>query len=155
MLLRLGPSLLAACLLGCGGGSSSSSPGDAGADAPAADDGAADGDCFPFCGTGGDAGAADAAGDGALSCAQLKAQYQALEPAARACNPQLPDQCGATTNDPCCPVTVTESNTQAVADFDYAVMQYEAQCTADCSMRICQAAPSRQCDGTGSTGLCR
>jgi hypothetical protein len=154
MLLRLGSLLFAACLLGCGGGSSLP-PADAGADAPSPEgDAAADGDCFPFCGTGADAVAPDAAGDGALSCAQLKARYQMLE-TARACNPQLPNQCGATTNDPCCPVTVTESNTQAVADFDYAVMQYEAQCTADCSMRICQSAPSLQCDGAGSTGLCR
>jgi len=157
MLLRLGPLLLAACLLGCGSGSSSSPPGDAGADAPSAEgEGAADsGDCFPFCGTGRDAGAADAASDAALSCAQLEANYLMLEAAARACNPQLPNQCAATTNDPCCPVTVTVSNTQAVNDFDYAVMRYEAQCTADCSMRICQPAPSGHCDGTGSMGVCR
>jgi hypothetical protein len=146
----------------CGGGSSSGpSARDAEPESAVAQDAGSDGaDCFPFCssadaasGSGG-----DAAGDAASSCAQLKAAYEALQAPAQACNPQLPGQCGATTNGPCCPVTVSGTNGSAVDNFDQAVAAYVAQCNPDCSMVICQPAPTDQCDPLGSTasqGRCR
>jgi hypothetical protein len=159
-LFFLGPALIAFAPA-CGGGSSGSPPRDAAPESAATDDGSTDsGSCFPFCSSG-DAGTgtgADAAGDAAMSCAQLKSVYEALQAPAQACNPQLTGQCSATTNGPCCPVTVTSSNQSAVNNFDQAVANYVTQCHPDCSMAICQPAPSNQCDPLGSTpaqGLCR
>jgi hypothetical protein len=147
----------------CGGGSSSSPAArDAAPESAAvADAGSDSGDCFPFCSSGGDAGGGtgtDASGDGASSCDQLKAVYETLQGPAQSCDPQLPGQCSATTNGPCCPLTVTATNGSAVDNFDQAVAAYLAQCNPDCSMMICQPAPSDQCDPLGASaaqGRCR
>jgi hypothetical protein len=89
-----------------------------------------------------------------MTCAQLQAAYEAFELTAKACNPQLPDQCFATANDPCCPVTVSNSQ-DAVNAFDEAVTSYQQQCTPDCSTRICPFTPSGDCAATGTaTGIC-
>jgi hypothetical protein len=146
---------------GCGGGSSGSVARDAGAETAAEDTGSDTGSCFPFCSSGSDSGTGsgtDASADGTTSCAQLKAVYEGLQALAQACEPQLTGQCSATTNGPCCPVTVTTSSQSAVNNFDQAVATYVAQCSPDCSMVICQPAPSNQCDplaGGASQGRCR
>jgi hypothetical protein len=153
----------------CGEGSSSTPPArDAAVEGASSDAGAGDGPCFPFCGSssggdeaGGDGGPGapgDGSGDGASSCAQLKAVYEALQGPAQACNPQLQGQCAATTNGPCCPVTVSASSQSAVNDFDQAVATYTAQCQPNCAQVICQPAPSNECDplgGSASQGRCR
>jgi hypothetical protein len=155
-----------AVLAACGSGSSSAPPGhDAAVESAAGEASADEGSCFPFCGSGGDAGAddgpgvpAEASADGASSCSQLKAIYEALQGPAQACNPQLQGQCAVTTNGPCCPVTVTASSQSAVNDFDQAVASYTAQCQPNCSQMICQPAPSNVCNalgGSASQGRCQ
>jgi hypothetical protein len=111
------------------------------------------GSCFPFCGNAGDAGGAteagaamDAAADAAVSCATLLAHLETLQAQAQSCNPQLQDDCSATTDGPCCPVTVSTADRGAVDDFDQAVAAYTSACTPDCARVICQPAPSNRCD---------
>jgi hypothetical protein len=150
--------LVLALVVGCGGGGGTTTPPvDAAADARAETSVVDDsGDCFPYCPsleastTVGD----DGGGDAAPTCALLQASYEAYEVTAKACNPQLPGQCMAAADDPCCPVTVG-GNTSSVSDFDQAVSRYQLQCTVDCSMRLCELAPSGQCVATGTaTGTC-
>jgi hypothetical protein len=145
----------------CGGGSPSSPARDAAPESAAVEDAGSDsGACFPFCASG-DASVGmgtDASSEAGSSCAQLKAVYETLQGPAQGCNPQLTGQCAATTNGPCCPITVTASNGSAVDNFDQAVATYVEQCSPNCSMVICQPAPSNQCDplmGSTSLGRCR
>jgi hypothetical protein len=145
--------LLAYCVLlaGCGSSSSNAPPADAGADAHhvvAQDSG------NPF--GGGDSGDdASDGGDGGI-CAQLKAQVAELGQTARACNPSSASpQCGAQTNGPCCPVSITPGDPVPVENYDQAVKAYVAQCSPDCTIVICGVTPSNVCDGTGSAGICR
>jgi hypothetical protein len=154
----MGAALLAASLA-CGGGSPASSPArDASSEGAPVDAGKDAASCFPYCGTVSDArggsGGADVAGDGAPSCDELKALYESLQARAQSCNPQLPAQCSATTNGPCCPVTVGAADRSAIDDFDQAVSQYKTLCSPDCSKVICQPAPTNQCDALGSIGRC-
>lgn len=150
---RLG--VLAILLLGCGSGSSGTPPSDAGGTDAARGDAADGGACFPFCGDAGRGG--DATGDVNVSCDQQKVLVETLQAKAKACDPRFSNQCTATTNDPCCPITITSSNVQAVNDFDQAVATYKSECSPDCSREICQPAPSNVCDAPqGSTqGVCR
>jgi hypothetical protein len=153
--------LLAALPASCSAGSSSAPPEhDAALESAAGEASADEGSCFPFCGSsGGDANAdegpvaaGDASADGtSSSCAQLKAVYEALQGPAQSCNPQLQAQCGATTNGPCCPVTVSASSQSAVDNFDQAVAMYTAQCQPNCAQVICQPAPSNMCNPLGSS----
>jgi hypothetical protein len=148
-----------ACFVACGGGAPpSSAVKDASAESALVDAGQDDVSCFPYCGTVADARGAtsggDAAGDGALSCDELRALYEALEGRAQSCNPQLPAQCNATTDGPCCPLTVGTTDRAAIDDFDQAVAVYKTQCSPDCSKVICQPAPSNRCDALGSLGRC-
>ncbi|HEY8039133.1 MAG TPA: hypothetical protein VIF15_05035 [Polyangiaceae bacterium] len=144
-------------LLGCGNGAASPSTAqDGGTDASSAGD-AAEGGCFPTC-AGGDSGLPgdDAGGDGAATCDQLKAEAVSLEAAARACNPQLPSPCSASTDGICCPVSVTPGNTTAIDNFDQAVAAYKAQCTPNCAGIVCHPAPSNTCQPTQpSQGICQ
>jgi hypothetical protein len=155
---RFGLALLAASVA-CGNAAPSSSPArDASSESAPAEAGEDDA-CFPYCGTVADArggpGAGDAgAGDGALSCDELRALYESLQARAQSCDPQLPAECGATTNGPCCPVTVSAGNASAIDDFDQAVAEYKTQCSPDCSKVICQPTPSNRCDALGSLGRC-
>jgi hypothetical protein len=143
-------------LAACGGGGGPSA-----AAADAATDHAPEvavfdsGDCFPYCPSGETStSGADAGGDAAPTCTQLQAAYEAFELTAKACNPQLPSQCGATASDPCCPVTVGDSQS-AVDDFNRAVARYLGQCMADCTKRLCQPAPSNLCiPAATGTGTC-
>jgi hypothetical protein len=149
--------LVVAMVAGCGGGGSSKAPlMDAAVDAQAeTSTGDDSGSCFPYCPSlEASAPVDDGGGDAASSCAELQASYEAYEAVAKACNPQLPNPCTATASDPCCPVTVG-SSTSAVNDFDVAVARYQAECTADCSKRLCPPAPSGQCVTTGTArGTC-
>jgi hypothetical protein len=155
--LSCGPALVLAVMAGCsGGGSATASSVDAAADARAETSAGYDsGDCFPYCPSeastvSGD----DSGGDAAMTCAALQEAYEAYELTAKGCSPQLPGQCTATSNDPCCPVTVG-GNAIAVSDFEQAVSRYELGCTANCSIRLCQTAPSGQCVSTGTAqGTC-
>jgi hypothetical protein len=88
-------------------------------------------------------------------CSQLRALYESLQAAAQACDPQIQGQCSATTNGPCCPLTVGVADRSAIDDFDQAVAMYKAQCSPDCSMSICQPAPSNACEPVGAKGTCR
>jgi hypothetical protein len=161
-LLALFSVLCASC---SDGPSSSPAPHDAAVEGATGEASTDDGACFPFCGSGGnDAGAdvgggppGDASADGA-SCDGLKAVYEALQGPAQACNPQLQSQCAATTNGPCCPLTVTAASQSAVDNFDQAVAAYLAQCPPNCSQIICQPAPSNICNplgGSASQGRCQ
>jgi hypothetical protein len=149
---------LAGLLLFCFACSSSSSPAtakDAGLDATADADDAA---CFPFCGSAGhDSGEGDDGGDAAMSCAQLKSEVQTLETPARACNPQSQNQCSGVAQGPCCPITVTGGNDQAVNTFQQAVNLYKAQCDAGCIPIMCPSTPSDECVGgtQASQGSCQ
>jgi hypothetical protein len=152
------PALVLVAIAGCSGGGSTTAPAvDAAGDTQAETSAGYDsGDCFPYCPAEASTGGGDDAGNdaAALTCAALQASYEAYELTAKACNPQLPGQCTATTSDPCCPVTVG-GNASAVDDFDQAVSRYEVQCTADCSRRLCQPAPSGQCVSVGTAqGTC-
>ena len=140
--------LLAGCGGGAGGGSSPivDAAADSGPDVADLDSGA----CFPYCASGESSSPEpEAAADAAETCPKLQAAYEALELTAKACDPQLPSQCASTASDPCCPVTVGMSQS-AIDDFNQVVAGYEQQCTADCSKRLCQPAPSDQCVGTGT-----
>jgi hypothetical protein len=152
---RLGVLFLAGAA-GCSGGSSgkATSASDAAVDA-SPDAGDFDsGDCFPFCAGDASLPVEEAGGDAAMTCAQLKAAYEAFELTAKACDPQLPNQCFATADGPCCPVTVSSSQ-DAVNAFEDAVTSYQQQCTPECSNFICPSAPSGQCTATGTaTGIC-
>jgi hypothetical protein len=152
------PALLV--LAACSGGGTSSPPQDAAPETSEPDAGEDSGSCFPFCGS------ADASSppvdastsDAAPSCSQLKAAYEALQGPAQACNPQLQAQCTASTNGPCCPVTVSASNQAAVDNFDQAVAAYVTACSPDCTMIICMPAPSDQCQplpGGMAQGSCK
>jgi hypothetical protein len=163
--MRSSPSLLALLLVllpvplaGCSSGSPSAGAGDAGeaSTTDATDDVA----CFPLCGSGsssgGSSGGGDAATDGSTTCSQLAALVSSLEPAARACNPQMPSQCGGTTQGLCCALTVNAGNDMAVNEYESAVANYKSQCSPSCMGSICPTVPSQQCDSTGtSTGGCR
>jgi hypothetical protein len=88
-------------------------------------------------------------------CDELKQQVIQLGLTARKCNPQAPSECGATTDGPCCPITVDIGSTSAVNDYDHAVGQLWAAmdagtCTYDCKLAYpCKQAPSNVC-GTNS-----
>jgi hypothetical protein len=114
----------------------------------------AGGGCFPFCpvlDAGGSSPEADT--DAAMSCAALKASYESLEATARMCNPQIPGGC-ISTDDPCCMVAVSSASPDAVNAFADAVAAYSAQCTPNCTLRICQT-PTGTCMPTGTaTGIC-
>jgi hypothetical protein len=147
-------------LLACSSGSSSpSTTPEAGPDASGAD--AADDSCFPFCassssGSSSDSGSDDGGGDGALSCADQKANLEALETAARACNPQSPNQCTGTTDGVCCPVTVSPGDDTAVNNFAVALATYKAECNPSCLGVVCPVAPSMTCQAVqGAQGVCK
>ncbi len=145
--------------IACSGGGGTSAPArDAASDTGEQESGEDSGSCFPFCGSAEAAAPplADASGLDAPTCNQLKAVYEALQGAAQACDPRLQAQCAATTNGPCCPVTVTASNSSAVDNFDQGVAAYVAACSPDCSKIICMPAPSSQCQVLGtSQGRCQ
>jgi hypothetical protein len=113
------------------------------------------GGCFPYCPVEGDDAAStpEADTDGSTSCPALRSNYESLEALAQICNPQLPDPC-VSTDDPCCSVAVSSSDSDAVNAFAEAVAAYTAQCPAGCALRICQP-PARTCIATGTTtGVC-
>jgi hypothetical protein len=131
---------------------STSGAADAGSDASLADAGhESGGNPFPGIDSG------TRTDSGGTLCGQLKTKVDQLGIAARTCCLSCSEaQCNAATNGPCCPVSVTASNTQAVNDYDQAVKAYKAQCNPDCSAIICdQTTPSSVCDGTGASGICQ
>lgn len=154
------PSLLVSAFafaLGCSAGSSSSTAKDAGEDASTAD-GGDDSGCFPFCASSssGGSGGDDAAADAQLTCAQLAASLAQLQAAAQACNPQLPSQCGGTTEGPCCAITISSGNDMAVAAYGSAVATYMSQCKPSCTSPICPTVPSDHCASTATgKGVCQ
>jgi hypothetical protein len=102
-----------------------------------------------------DAGTVDAA-DAGSACDQQRAQVNALGLLARACNPQGASECIAAADGICCQISVGVGATQAVNDFQHAVLDYASKCgAADCTKVICEPAPSGVCDGTGTKGICR
>lgn len=140
-------------LSACSGSSSGPAGADAGSDASLTDAGAeSGGNPFPGIdsGTRGDAG-------GTTTCNQLKTKVDQLGLLARKCCLSCSEpQCNGATQGPCCAVSVTASNTQAVNDYDQAVKAYKVQCNPDCTAIICdQTTPSNVCDGTGATGICQ
>jgi len=154
--MRIAPTSLLLVALGCSAGSSPTSTSDAGGDG-ATTDAAADGPCFPFCGSSGGSGGGSGsggadAGDGSTSCAALSAEVSSLEGPARACNPQVPGQCTGTTQGPCCAITVTAGNDTAVNNYESAVEQYVSQCMPVCMTPMCPTAPSMHCDSTSTSG---
>jgi hypothetical protein len=70
------------------------------------------------------------------------------------CDPQMPNQCSAFTNGPCCPVTITPgTNTE---NYDQAVMAYKNQCMPQCGM-VCATMPTNTCvpfGDAGTSGVC-
>jgi hypothetical protein len=153
--------LLVVCAACSSGSSSPASSSEAGADAASGQD-AADDSCFPFCsssGSGGSSGGSsgdDASAD-AAGCDALRAQVEALLPAARACNPALASQCTGTTDGICCPVSVTAANESAVNNLAVAVASYKQSCSPSCIGIVCPPAPSNTCQPLqgGQAGLCQ
>jgi hypothetical protein len=160
--MRIASLAVLLALLACSSGSSSpTATPDAGPDGSSGAD-ATDDSCFPFCassssgGGSSSSGSDDGGGDGALSCADQKANLEALETAARACNPQAPNQCTGTTEGVCCPVSVSPGDDTAVNNFEVALATYKQQCSPSCLGVVCLAAPSMTCQAVqGAPGVCK
>jgi hypothetical protein len=153
--LSLAASLATAAIVaGCGSDSSSGAAADAGPEAGS--DASHDGSGCPFGCSAPDSG--DAAADAPTNCAQMKLQLDSLGATARACNPNLSQQCSASTNGICCPISVSPGDPAPVENYDHAVAAYIATCgPVDCTTTICSMnIPSNACDAPmGSVmGIC-
>jgi len=103
---------------------------------------------------GGEAGDGGDAGEGA--CTKLRAAVNQLRPAAQACsNPGGNGECGAQVDDVCCPISVTDRNSQPVKDFEKAVRAYSDACRIACPLTVCDREPSKSCiKGPEGGGIC-
>jgi hypothetical protein len=92
----------------------------------------------------------------ATECDTLRKQATDLQITAKGCNPQGANECAASVDGICCPITVSFENQQAVNDFQQAVLAYKAKCQVDCSTVICGGTPSNKCiaGAAPSTGSC-
>ncbi len=140
--------LLLVFLPACGSSASSPSPpADAGGEDAPVETGP-DGTGFPIDDSGPPA-------DGGNECDRMRAEVNALGLAARGCNPQGANECGAAVDGVCCQLSVSISSTQAVNDFQQAVMAYKTKCQPKCTSCLPEPVPSGVCEGSGNNGTCR
>ncbi len=93
-------------------------------------------------------------GDGsANACEAARADIERLRPAAIACTNGRAAQCTQLVADICCSVSVTDSNSPAVIQFEQAVRKYkdELVCPHVCPAIACSDQPSKTCQINGNT----
>ena len=103
-----------------------------------------------------DSGPAGDTGAPHTHCDDLNDAVTRAAAAASVCDPTAPlsTQCGGTVDGPCCKLTVSIQNTQAVGDYQAAVASYKASCTPNCPVPCGVLPTNGQCAGSGHTGTC-